>query len=90
MAFIGLEAVLLTRIVACLRNGTPYQLRDTDGRSITPGEGRAIIAEHHQISPEIRAARRVLASTRPHPRRDERTTKGVAKRSTVTPVPTPA
>ena len=89
-AICTLATVLLTRIVACLRNGTPYQLRDTDGRSITPAEGRAIVAEQHQISPEIRAARRVLASTRPHSRRDERTTKGVAERSKVTPVPTPA
>ncbi|MDP3983518.1 MAG: transposase [Acidimicrobiia bacterium] len=89
-AICTIATVLLTCIVACLRNGTPYQLRDTAGRPITPAQGRAIIIEHHQISPEIRAARRALAGKGPHARRDERTTKGVAERSTVTPVPTPA
>jgi hypothetical protein len=79
-----------TRIVACLRDGVPYQLRDVDGRPITPAEGRVIVAAHYQIPAAIRAERRVLSKARNAPRRDERTRKGVARRSTVTPVPQPA
>ena len=31
-----IATVLCTRIVACLRNNTPYQIRDVDGSPITP------------------------------------------------------
>jgi NAD-dependent oxidoreductase involved in siderophore biosynthesis len=73
-----IAAVLLTRIVACLRNGTPYHLRDVDGRLITASEGRAIVVERYQIPPEIRAARRTLSNARSRQRRrDERTQQGV-------------
>ena len=53
-----LAAVLLTRIAACLRAGTHYLLRDTDGRVITEAQGRAIVAERYTVPPEVRAARR--------------------------------
>jgi transposase len=85
-----IATVLLTRIVACLRTGTPYQLRDLDGRPITDAEGRTIVAERYQIPPEIRAARRTISNARAVTRRDERVKKGVAKRSETPPVPTPA
>jgi hypothetical protein len=69
----------------------PYQVRDTDGSPITPEQGRAIVAERYQVPPEIRAARRVVSNARSrHRRRDERTEQGVAKRSTMPPVPPPA
>jgi len=84
------RAVLLTRIVACLRNDTAYELRDVDGRPISNAEGRAIVAERYQIPPEIRAARRAVSNARSRARRDERTQQGVAERSKVTPVPIPA
>jgi hypothetical protein len=87
-ALCTIATVLLTRIVACLRNGTLYELRDVDGRPITPAQGRAIVAERYQVPPEIRAARRVVSNARSRQRRwDERTKQGVAKRSTMTPVP---
>ena len=87
-ALCTIAAVLLTRIVACLRNNTPYQVRDTDGSPITPTQGRAIVAERYQIPPEVRAARRTISNLRSrHRRRDERIEQGVAKRSTMTPVP---
>jgi hypothetical protein len=89
-ALCTIAAVLLTRIVACLRSGQPYQLRDLDGRPITPSQGRAIVAQRYRIPPEIRAARRSLTSTQRPPRRDERAKQGVAKRSTATPAPTRA
>jgi hypothetical protein len=87
-ALCTIATVLLTRIVACLRNDTPYQLRDVDGSPITPAQGRAIVATRYQIPPEVRAARRVISNARSrHRRGDERIEQGVAKRSTMTPVP---
>jgi hypothetical protein len=41
-----------------LRTGQAYQLRDTAGQPITIAEGRAIIAEHYSIPPDLRSARR--------------------------------
>lgn len=84
-ALCTIAAVLLTRIVACLRSGQPYQLRDVDGRPITPAEGRSIVTQRYRIPPEIRAARRCMTSTHRPPRRDERAKQGVAKRSKATP-----
>jgi hypothetical protein len=82
--------VLLTRIAACLRAGTHYRLRDTDGTPITEQQGRAIIAQRYAIPPEIRAARRQLSADTRQPRRNERAKKGVATRSKAPPVPQPA
>lgn len=69
--------VLLTRIVACLRAGQPYVLRDTDGRAVTVQEGRAIVAARFSIPGELRLARRRVRDSRV-PRRNERTQRGVA------------
>ena len=85
-----IAAVLLTRIAACLRNRTPYQLRDTDGRAITEQEGRAIVAARYTIPPKTRAARRQLTVSTRQARRNERAEKGVDKRSEAPPVPEPA
>lgn len=88
-----LAATLLTRIAACLRNGTPYELRDTDGRPITEQEGRAIVAERYTIPAKVRAARRQVTAPTRHPRRNERNERpksGVAERSEAPPVPQPA
>jgi hypothetical protein len=85
-----LAATLLTRTAACLRNATPYELRDTDGRSITEQEGRLIVAARYTIPPKTRAARRQLTVSTRQARRNERTEKGVAKRSEAPPVPEPA
>jgi hypothetical protein len=80
-----IAAVLLTRIAACLRNGTRYELRDTDGSVITEQEGRAICAARYTIPPKIRAARRQLTTSTRQARRNERAEKGVAKRSEAPP-----
>jgi hypothetical protein len=85
-----IATVLLTRIVACLRAGIPYELRDVDGTPITDDEGRSIVAERLQIPPEIRASRRSVSNLRSTTRRDERVTKGVAERSETPPVPATA
>jgi hypothetical protein len=57
-ALCHISTTLLTRIIACWRAGTPYQLRDTDGTPITPAQGRQIIAQRYQITAELRAQRR--------------------------------
>lgn len=82
-----IAAVLLTRIVACLRDGTRYEIRDVDGTSVTPAEGQAIVADRYQIPLEIRAARRSISRERSVSRRDERVKKGVARRSETPLVP---
>lgn len=90
-AICTVSTVLLTRIVACLRNNTAYQLVDVDGSPITAEQGRAIVAERYQIPEEIRAARRTLTKTRTmQPRRDERAQTGVAERSKAALIPQPA
>ena len=57
-ALCHISTVLLTRIIACWRAGTHYQLRDTDGTPITPAQGRQIIAERYRVSDDLRAQRR--------------------------------
>lgn len=89
-ALCTVATALLTRIAACLRAEVLYELRDVDGRPITVAEGRAIVAERYEVPAEIRAARRSVSRIRSLKRADERTQQGVAKRSKVTPVRSPA
>ena len=64
-ALCHISTALLTRIIACWRAGTPYQLRDTDGTPITPAQGRQIISQRYQISAELRAQRRTSHTKTP-------------------------
>ena len=89
-AMCTIAAVLLTRIAACLHNGTTYQLRDTDGRPITEQQGPQIVTQRYTIPHQVRAARRRIHGPTRQPRRNERAKKGVAKRSETPPVPEPA
>jgi hypothetical protein len=59
-ALCHVSAVLLTRIIACWRAGTPYVIRDLDGTPITRERGREIVAEHYSVNEAIRAQRRTL------------------------------
>jgi hypothetical protein len=59
-----IATTLLTRVVACWNNHTPYQLRDVDGRPIDPAEARSIIAERYQIPDQLRRARATTATGR--------------------------
>lgn len=43
---------LLTRIAACWRSDTPYQITDLDGTPLTEEQGRRIVAEHHRVTPK--------------------------------------
>jgi transposase len=57
-ALCTLAGVLVTRLAACWRSRTPYQLHDTDGRPITEAEGRAICASQYQVTDADRAKNR--------------------------------
>ena len=57
-ALCSVAPVLMSRIAACWRNGTRYELRDTDGIVVTEAEGRAICAERYKVDPAGRAKRR--------------------------------
>jgi transposase len=62
-ALCHIATTLLTRVVACWKNQTPYQLRDVDGRPVTNLEARAIIADRYQIPEQIRKARTTTKGT---------------------------
>jgi hypothetical protein len=51
-------ASLAERAWTVMRRGTPYVIRDTDGRPVTTAQATAIIAERWTVPPEIRARRR--------------------------------
>jgi transposase len=59
-ALCTIAATLATRIAGCWRNGNRYQLRDTDGREITPAEGRQICATRYAVTDADRAKVRSL------------------------------
>jgi transposase len=63
-ALCHISTALLTRIIACWRAGTPYQVRDTDGTPLTPAQGRAIITQRYQVPAQVRAQRRTTHATR--------------------------
>ena len=57
-ALCHISTTLLTRIIACWRAGTPYQIRDLDGTPLSSAQGRAIIAQRYRVSGQLRAQRR--------------------------------
>jgi transposase len=57
-ALCTLAAVLATRLAACWRHHTPYTLRDTNGREITPEQGRQICATRYKVTAADRAKTR--------------------------------
>jgi hypothetical protein len=59
-----LAAILLTRVVACWRDGVPYVIRDLDGTVITPEQGRAIVTAQHQVDPALRRRRRTTSTAK--------------------------
>jgi transposase len=61
-ALCHISAALLTRIIACWRAQTPYQIRDTDGTPLTTAQGRAIIAARYRVPDDLRAQRRTSHS----------------------------
>ena len=64
---------LVNRIFRVLRTGTPYVLRDSDGRVIDLAEARRIVAERYTVPEAVRAARRVQRASAPRPTQMQRT-----------------
>ncbi len=56
-ALCHVSTTLLTRVAACWRSQTPYQLRDIDGNPVSPEQARAIIAERYTVPEQVRTAR---------------------------------
>ena len=63
-ALCHIATTLLTRVVACWRNQTPYQLRDIDGRVVDGSQARAIITQLYQIPDHIRRTRATTGTGR--------------------------
>jgi transposase len=57
-------ARLVERAAVVLKRGTPYELRDVDGRPVSADQAKAIIAEHWTVPEEVRQRRRSRKSTR--------------------------
>jgi transposase len=53
-ALCHIATTLLTRIIACWRNGEHYILRDVDGRPVSEAEGRQIVREKYKVDPQNR------------------------------------
>jgi transposase len=70
-ALCHISTALLTRVIACWRAGTPYQIRDTDGTPLTAAQGRAIIAQRYRVSEDLRAQRRTSHAQRTSRRHQE-------------------
>jgi transposase len=49
---------LVNRIFRVMRSGTPYVLRDHEGREITVADAKAMVAERYTVPDGIRASRR--------------------------------
>jgi hypothetical protein len=80
-ALCTLSTVLLTRIAACWRTGTHYQLKDLDGTDIDVATGRIRATEITADLAEKRQAARKARASQTLKGRTGRTKQGVAKRS---------
>ena len=59
-AVCAVATALATRLATVLREGRPYELRDTDGEPVDVATARRIIAERYTVPAEIRAGRRSI------------------------------
>ena len=82
-ALCHIAPALVTRIIACWRAGTPYQIRDTDGTPLTAAQGRAIITERYTVPAQLRAQRRTTQAGTGTSRRHQES----PKRSDTSPPP---
>lgn len=63
-ALCHIATTLLTRVVACWRAQTSYEIRDLDGRPVDNQEARAIISERYTIPATIRRSRATTGTGR--------------------------
>jgi hypothetical protein len=78
-ALCHISTAILTRIIACWRAGTLYQIRDLDGTPLTTAQGRAIVTQRYRISDEVRALRRT-SHTKTRASRDTRSRQALRHR----------
>src|SRR6266571_250454 len=57
-AICSIASTLLTRLVACLRSGELYVIRDVDGTVLDAAKAKAIVAERYTVPPAVREHRR--------------------------------
>ncbi len=57
-ALCAVATALGSRLAAVLREGRPYEIRDTDGNVIDAATAKIVIAERFKVSSQLRAARR--------------------------------
>jgi hypothetical protein len=62
-ALCHIATTLLTRVVACWRAQTPYEIRDLDGRPLTTQEARTIIGQRYTVPQNIRQSRNTTTGT---------------------------
>lgn len=79
-ALCHIATALLTRIVACWRAGTPYEIRDLDGTPLTAPQGRHIVTQRYTVSAELRRQRRT--TTARHARTGQRNKESLSAPST--------
>jgi transposase len=85
-ALCHIATILLTRIATCWRNQQHYQLRDVDGREITPVEGRQIVKNSYKVDTK----HRLNAATRRMRARDKQATGRGSQESQSAPTTRPA
>ena len=96
-AVCSVGAVLITRIVTCIRKQEPYVIRDFEGQPITMQEGRSLVKQHYSIPEDVRKSRRTVnrnltcqIQASENRGRGGAATAGVAKRSRARTTPQPA
>jgi transposase len=63
-ALCHIATTLLTRVAACWKAQTRYQIRDVDGRPVDTLQARAIIAERYTVPDQLRRARTTTGTGR--------------------------
>ena len=96
-AVCSVGAVLITRIVACMRRQEPYVIRDLDGQPISMQQGRSLVKQCYTIPEDVRKSRRTVnrhltgqAQVDESKKRGGTTQPGVARRSKARTTPQPA
>jgi transposase len=87
-AVCSVGAVLITRIVTCIRKQQAYVIRDFNDQPITMQEGRSLVKQHYSIPEDVRKSRRTVnrnltcqAQIKEVKERGSAAKAGVAKRS---------
>lgn len=96
-AVCSVGAVLITRIVTCMRKQEPYTIRDLNGQPISMQQGRSLVKQCYSIPEDVRRSRRTVnrdltghAQVNESKKRGGTAQSGVAGRSKARTTPQPA